>query len=94
MKTCLTIFCLVFSLVLGNLAAEESAKLEIRGLITAVEENSVTIQDLAGKNWQFEITQDLDVPLKHLREHQKQKWPVSVYYQTKEDKKVAIKITD
>lgn len=94
MKTCLTIFCLVFGLTLGNLSAEESAKLEMRGLITAVEENSVMIQDSAGKTWQFEITKDLDVPLKHLKEHQKQKWPVSVHYQIKKDKKIAVKITD
>lgn len=66
----------------------------VRGLITAVRENAIEVQEASGRNWSFAISKNLEVPLEHLKEHMKEKWPVSVYYQIEKGKNIAIKIAD
>lgn len=89
----------VFTALLGSTGCDKKTSgvvvtEPVHGLITAVEERTILLQDDSGNSWSFQLPETLDVPVDHLKEHKDQKWPVNVYYTTEANQHTATKITD
>jgi hypothetical protein len=77
-------------------ASEQS----VRGIITAVEAQSLTnterivLRDAQGKTWEFRVAPEVEFTPGHLRQHMAFGEPVTVYYRRTPDGLVAYLITD
>ncbi len=63
------------------------------GLITDVAGGRVTVSELGGGGSETFVDES-DVGEPHLREHQREDWPVRVFWETRDGDKIAVEIED
>ena len=79
---------------------DETAPPSVRGVVTAVEAqsltsaDSITVRSDDGRTWRFHVAPEVDMTPGHLREHMTFGEPVTVFYTRTPDGLVAQRITD